>query len=184
MFNLCSGFLISSTAFLTAGHCAVEAQSINGRNDRRLVRPHVRPRHLQLRCGGVTVHPEFLANQHSYETPDMAVLALEAPIAGVEPIELPEQGAAKDLSNGSELTTVGYGLTRERGKNPGRCQAGFEPARRFATETHELGQPMVHHRWPEPERQRRRRRHLLWRLRWPASPAGNEHRGCTVDARR
>jgi hypothetical protein len=139
MFNICSGFLISSTAFVTAGHCAVEAQSIQDEVGGAIgvsFDPRFDPGTSSfVAAASATVHPEFLANQHSYKTPDMAVLALEAPIAGVEPIELPEQGAAKDLSNGSELTTVGYGLTRDCGKNPGQCQAGFEPARRFATET-------------------------------------------------
>jgi Trypsin len=138
MFHPCSGFLISSTAFATAGHCVVFAQALQdevggtiGVSFDSTFDPDTSS---FVAVASATIHPEFLANQTSNKTPDMAVLALEAPIEGVEPIELPEQGAADRLSNGSRLTTVGYGATRDC-TDPGPCQLVDEPARRFATET-------------------------------------------------
>jgi hypothetical protein len=143
MFNPCSGFLISSTAFATAGHCVVFAQGIQdevgGTIGVSFDPTFDRSTSSFVPAASATIHPEFLANQLSNKTPDIAVLALEAPIEGVEPIELPEQGAADRLSNGSQLTTVGYGLTRDCTDPRGHCQVLLEPdpepARRFATET-------------------------------------------------
>ena len=139
MFNLCSGFLISSTAFVTAGHCALEAEGDQdeiGGTIGASFDPTFDPASASfVAASSVAVHPEFLANQHSYKTPDMAVLSLDRPMTGVDPIELPERGAAERLAHGSELITVGYGLTQECDTDLGHCQAGFEPARRFAIET-------------------------------------------------
>jgi hypothetical protein len=138
MFHPCSGFLISSTAFATAGHCVVFAQGIQDEVGGTIgvsFDPTFDPGTSSfVAAASATIHPEFLANQRSNKTPDMAVLTLEAPIEGVEPIELPEQGAAERLSHGSELTTVGYGMTRDCGTDLGHCQLVDDPARRFATE--------------------------------------------------
>ena len=98
MFHPCSGFLISSTVLATAGHCVVFAQGIQDEVGGTIgvsFDPTFDPDTSSfVTAASATIHPEFLANQHSNKTPDMAVLALEAPIEGVEPIELPEQGAA------------------------------------------------------------------------------------------
>ena len=139
MFHPCSGFLISSTAFATAGHCVVFVQELQDEVGRQTIGVSFDPTFDPdtssfVEAASATIHPEFLANQHSNKTSDMAVLALKAPIEGVEPIELPEQGAAKHLSHDSQLTTVGYGMTRDC-TDPGPCQLVDEPARRFATET-------------------------------------------------
>jgi Trypsin len=138
-FNLCSGFLISPAAFVTAGHCAVEAlglqQELGGTIGVSLD-PEFDPATSDfVAASSVVVHPEFLANQLSYKTPDMAVMVLAEPIDGVDPIDLPDQGAADELANGSRLTTVGYGFTRDCQKNLGHCEIAYEPERRFATET-------------------------------------------------
>jgi hypothetical protein len=138
MFNLCSGFLISPIAFVTAGHCAVEALGLQqelGGTIGASFDPEFDPATSTfVEATNVTVHPEYLANQLSYKTPDMAVLTLERPIDGVDPVDLPDKGAADQLPNGSRLTTVGYGFTRGCQKNLGHCVIAYEPERRFATE--------------------------------------------------
>ena len=139
MFDLCSGFLISPTVFVTAGHCANEAladQAMFGGTIGAALEPTFDPAHSTFRpAASVFVHPDFLANQHSYESPDVAVLVLEHPVTGVEPIALPAPGAADRLAHGTQLTTVGYGFTRDCGTDLGHCQVSYDPARRYATET-------------------------------------------------
>jgi Trypsin len=139
MFDLCSGFLISPTVLVTAGHCAIEALDIQaslGGTIGAAFDPTFDPAQSAFRpAGSVVVHPDFLANQHSYETPDVAVLVLEQPVRGIEPIDLPTAGAADRLPNGTRLTTLGYGFTQQCGTDLGHCQVSYMPARRLATET-------------------------------------------------
>jgi Trypsin len=136
--DACTGFLISPTAFVTAGHCAVEAladQSEIGGTLGASFEPAFDPATSTfVRATSVVVHPEFLANQLSYKSPDMAVLTLARPVNGVNPIDLPRRGAANGLAQGTKLTAVGYGLTQECDTDLGNCQIVYDPARRFATE--------------------------------------------------
>jgi hypothetical protein len=139
MSDECSGFLISPTAFVTAGHCALEAlgkQEQLGGTIGAAFEPTFDPAQSTLRpASAVVVHPEFLANQHSYKTPDVAVLRLSTPVTGVSPIGLPTVGVADQLTNGTLLTAVGYGFTRNCGTALGHCQVDYQPARRYASET-------------------------------------------------
>jgi hypothetical protein len=76
-----------------------------------------------------------LTNPASYANPDIAVLTLDRAI-NVQPIELPADGAADRLPNGTTLTTVGYGFTRDYcDTDLGHCQVAYDPVRRFANET-------------------------------------------------
>lgn len=138
MFNLCSGFLISPSSFVTAGHCARDAlkrQSELGGSIGVVFDPTFdRWTSTFWPASGVAIHPENLANPLSYKSPDMAVLSLEDPVVGVNPIDLPALGRADDLGNGDSLTTVGYGFTQECDTDIGHCQAAYDPSRRFATE--------------------------------------------------
>jgi hypothetical protein len=139
MFDMCSGFLISPTVFVTAGHCAIDAlanQANFGGTIGAAFEPTFDPGHSTFRpATSVVVHPDYLANQLSYQTPDIAVLVLEQPVAGVEPIGLPTVGAADRLAQRTQLTTLGYGFTQDCGTDLGHCQVSYLPARRLATET-------------------------------------------------
>jgi hypothetical protein len=135
--DMCSGFLISPTAFVTAGHCALEAlakQEQIGGDIGVSFDPVFDPATSGVvHVTNVTVHPDYLANQESLRAPDMAVLTLARQVA-VDPIHLPEQGAANRLAAGTELTTVGYGLTQDCETDLGHCVAVYDPMRRFASE--------------------------------------------------
>jgi hypothetical protein len=139
MFDLCSGFLISPTVFVTAGHCALEALGIQasyGGTIGAAFEPTFDPLTSTFRpAASAAVDPDFLANQLSYQTPDVAVLVLENPVTGVDPIALPAAGTADRLAHGTQLTTIGYGFTRDCGTDLGHCQVAYQPARRYATET-------------------------------------------------
>jgi hypothetical protein len=139
MFDLCSGFLISPTVFVTAGHCALDALGIQANFPGTIgaaFEPKFDPSSSTFRpAASVDVHPDFLANQHSYQSPDVAVLVLAQPMEGVTRIDLPTVGAADRLPTNTQLTTVGYGFTRDCGTDLGHCQVAYDPARRYATET-------------------------------------------------
>lgn len=138
LFNLCSGFLISPSSFVTAGHCAREALDIQhsvGGSIGVSFDPSFDPQTSAFWAArDVVVHPENLAKPLSYKSPDMAVLSLEDRMNGVDPIDLPARGSADALRNDASLTAVGYGLTQDCGTDLGHCQVAYEPSRRFATE--------------------------------------------------
>ena len=107
---LCSGTLISPTAFLTAGHCT-----------------------SSLRQGGSQVYVTFESQADfdpqgayrgtplthpSYPAVDVGVVVLERPVTSVGYGRLPAAGLVNTLEVGQPLTTVGYG---QRGLFP----AGF-----------------------------------------------------------
>jgi Trypsin len=139
MFDLCSGFLISPTVFVTAGHCAVDAldtQAYVGGSIGVAFESAFDPAHSTFRrAASVVVHPDFLANDVSYATPDVAVVELAVPLTEVHPIHLPVEGAADTLPHGTQLTTVGYGFTRDCDTDLGHCQVSYDPLRRYAGET-------------------------------------------------
>ena len=83
----------------------------------------------------VSIHPDNLANPVSYKNPDIGVLTLEHPINGVQPVELPAEGAADHLQDSATLTTIGYGFTRDCDTNLGHCEIDYDPVRRSASET-------------------------------------------------
>ncbi len=138
MFDLCSGFLISPSSLVTAGHCArtaLEIQDEFGGEIGVVFDPTFDKWSSTFWPAiDVVIHPENVANPLSYKSPDMAVLSLEDPVVGVEPIDLPALGSAGALRNGDSLTAVGYGLTQECETDLGHCQVEYEPSRRFATE--------------------------------------------------
>ena len=107
---MCSGTLISPTAFLTAGHCT-----------------------SSLRQGGSQVYVTFESQADfdpqgayrgtplthpSYPAVDVGVVVLERPVTNVGYGRLPAAGLVNTLEVGQPLTTVGYG---QRGLFP----AGF-----------------------------------------------------------
>jgi trypsin len=118
---LCSGTLISPTVYLTASHCTIYLES------------------LEITDVWVTFDPQFdnsstLLHGTYHTNPayghdlarlnDVAVVVLDAPVAGVTPAQLPTEGLLDELNEGKGLrgqkfTAVGYGdQERQNGGGP------------------------------------------------------------------
>jgi hypothetical protein len=108
----CTGALLTSTVFLTAGHCTEGAPSAQVWFD-----PDLRDDPGYPRTGGVTgtpyTHPEFVWQVP--DTSDVGVVVLDEPVDLREYGQLPELGALDDLATKRgqrdvTFTVVGYGL--------------------------------------------------------------------------
>jgi hypothetical protein len=107
---LCSGTLISPTAFLTAGHCTSFLRQ-GGSQVYVTFEPQADFDPQGAYRGTPFTHP-------SYPAVDVGVVVLERPVTNVGYGRLPAAGLVNTLEVGQPLTTVGYG---QRGLFP----AGF-----------------------------------------------------------
>lgn len=123
-FSVCSGTLIAPDIFLTASHCTIFAEAVL-ETDRVWVSfdPIFDPVSSTLFPGTTHTHPEFgFSGPGGFsDAHDIAVIELDAPVAGITPAQLPTEGLLDDLKASKQLkvatfTAVGYGTVRETRK--------------------------------------------------------------------
>lgn len=122
----CSGTLISSTVFLTAAHCAEDAERVGVSFDTDYVAGDV------VHYGTFRADP--LYRQRQNDTHDIAVVEFDAPVAGITPAQLPAAGSLANLSKDQKFTSVGYGAY-EVTNAPGGHQFLYNDVRMVATGT-------------------------------------------------
>jgi hypothetical protein len=123
-FSICSGTLIDANTFLTASHCTAFPEQVL-ETDRVWVSfdPIFDPVTSTLLPGTTHTNPEFgFSGPGGFsDAHDIAVIELDAPVAGITPAQLPTEGLLDDLKASKQLrsrtfTAVGYGTVRETRK--------------------------------------------------------------------
>ncbi|MGH2750089.1 MAG: S1 family peptidase [Actinomycetota bacterium] len=135
--RICSGSLISTTVFLTAGHCTAAAEDILEPGEPVFVTfDDVVRQTSTFHSGTPHTHPEFGSGGNN-DPHDIAVIVLDEPVTTQGLAELPEENLLDDMK--SELrdqtfTAVGYGTIREtRKKGPQNILPNLE--RRMALQS-------------------------------------------------
>jgi hypothetical protein len=108
----CSGTLISPTVFLTAAHCGFLGTAVEVTFDETYT-----PASSTTHSGTFHPHPDFRpgTNAQGLNSLDIAVVVLDAPVAGIAPASLPTAGLldqmkdAGTLNQSTQFTAVGYG---------------------------------------------------------------------------
>lgn len=109
----CSGTLISSTVFLTAGHCT-QVFADEGLEDAWVTfDPLFDPKRSKMYHGTWITHPDY--NPNTLE-PDVGIIVLDKPVKRVTPALLPELGLLDEMKadgtiDDASYTNVGYGGT-------------------------------------------------------------------------
>ncbi len=116
---LCSGALISPTVFLTAGHCTAELPALGVTRVWVSFAQTLGPA-AGLVGGTYATDPSFGHDRGDLH--DLAVVLLDAPVAGVAPSALPAPGLLDRSLRGQLFTNVGYGYS---GREVGGGQPRF-----------------------------------------------------------
>lgn len=146
---VCSGTLIDSDVYLTAGHCTSFLESV----DIQQVWVTFAPEYDEddaspdgILSGSYVTHPEFgFSGPGGFSDPhDMAVVLLDTS-PGIAPAALPTLNVLDELKDAHELqgqtfTAVGYGTVRED-KTGGPHAFFFDGIRRFALQSYLSLQP-------------------------------------------
>jgi hypothetical protein len=111
---VCSGFLATSTTFVTSAHCIADLGS----------RPAYVSFARRFKQSSPVVHgapvqnPDFEGSMEG-DTHDLALVVLDDPVTGVDLPELPSAGFLNHVRKKPDLTLLGYGatgFTREDGE--------------------------------------------------------------------
>jgi secreted trypsin-like serine protease len=114
---LCGGSLIDSNGVLTAAHCLADAQSV----DLAVGRTVLSKNQGQVRFATTGfIHPNYNGALNSRY--DAAVLKLNRPVSGIQPIKLSTASQNGLEAAGHELTVAGWGTTSEGGDTADRMR--------------------------------------------------------------
>jgi Trypsin len=116
----CSGFAITETLFVTAGHCYPTGKRVYvtfASADLSVDNPP------PFQTGVVHRDPEFCVGcapgLPGFDTHDVAVVVLDGPVSLSRYAQLPTQGLGDTLDGQTQVTTVGYGIrTRLKQRDP------------------------------------------------------------------
>jgi Trypsin len=134
----CTGVLISSTVFLTAGHCVAILEEVFNVTQVWVTFDTVFTPSATLYSGTMHLNPAF-PGQGASDPEDLGVIVLDSPVQGISPAALPSLGLLDRMSADGSLkdtlfTIVGYGATNTVfGGGPPDPNQG-KGTRRYATE--------------------------------------------------
>jgi Trypsin len=98
---VCSGFLLSSTVFVTAAHCI---EDLGGSLPAYVSFDQTFDESSPVVHGTAVANPNFPSRGH-----DIAAVLLDTAVTGRGHAELPEEGLLEDTARSAALTLVGYG---------------------------------------------------------------------------
>jgi Trypsin len=127
---VCSGFLVSSTVFVTAGHCV---DDLGGVLPAFVSLDQAFTPDSELHTGTAVPNPRFgSAGPNSH---DVALVVLDEPVTDLGYAELPGAGALASVPRSTPLTVVGYGANARHGNSLlFRLERTFGEARLVKTE--------------------------------------------------
>jgi Trypsin len=109
---VCSGFLVSPTVFVTAGHCV---EDLGGVLPAFVSFDQAFTSASQLHAGTAVPNPRFgSAGPNSH---DVALVLLDDPVTNLGFAQLPGPDRLASVPRGSALTVVGYGANARHGHN-------------------------------------------------------------------
>jgi hypothetical protein len=118
--SYCSGFLISPTVMITAGHSLLSAQSVSVCFDQGPISYGIQDGQIvyygaeTIYNGNPVAYPGYyptLAGNQEFQTSDIGLIILDQPVSGVTEFPtLPTAGFTDTLPKKTELTVIGYGL--------------------------------------------------------------------------
>jgi hypothetical protein len=116
----CSGFLISPTVMITAGHSLIRAQAVSVCFDQGPISYSIQDGKVvyygseTIYTGNPVVYPGYyptLAGNQEFQTSEIGLIILDQPVSGVTEFPaLPTVGFTETLPNKTELTVIGYGF--------------------------------------------------------------------------
>ncbi len=129
-FGYCSGFLISPTVMVTAGHSLLGAEAVSVCFDQGPISYAIQDGQV-IYYGADTIYtgtrvtyseyaPAFSGNQE-FSTSDIGLIILDQPVTGITEFPaLPQAGIAETLASKTDLTIIGYGMqTQTNPRNNG-----------------------------------------------------------------
>ncbi len=122
----CTGTLISPTVFLTAAHCDLGTTRVTVTFDPAFSAAS------PLLAGTYIANPEYSKSQN--DPHDLAVVLLDAPVAGRTPARLPTLGQFDRVDRNQQFTAVGYG-GQERVIDKGGPVIHYDDVREVAVST-------------------------------------------------
>ncbi len=116
----CSGFLLSPTVMVTAGHSLVDAKAVSVCFDPGPISYKIEDGKIvysgvsTIYHGTPMLYPGYVPSEHGndmYSTSDIGLIILDNPVSGVTTFaKLPTEGLADTLPVGTDLRVVGYGV--------------------------------------------------------------------------
>jgi hypothetical protein len=119
-FGYCSGFLLSPTVMVTAGHSLVDAKAVSVCFDQNPISSVSQDGQIiynsadTIYTGTPVTYPKYtpaFSGNHEFDTSDIGLIKLDQSVTGITEFPaLPKAGYTETLAAKTDLTVIGYGV--------------------------------------------------------------------------